>query len=70
MSTVDYFFQMHDQHTAHIVLIPKVPDAKCVGDFRPISLIHTVAKLISKILSNRLAPELNGLISRAQSAFI
>jgi hypothetical protein len=75
LSDVDYFFRMHDQHlsqlcTAHIVLIPKVADAKRVGDFRPISLTHSVAKLISKLLANILAPELDGLVSRAQSAFI
>jgi hypothetical protein len=31
---------------------------------------HSFAKLISKILANRIAPELNSLISWAQSAFI
>jgi hypothetical protein len=31
------------------------------GDFRPISLTHSVAKLLSKLLANRLAPELNDL---------
>jgi hypothetical protein len=52
------------------VLLPKKPDAERVGDFRPISLTHSIAKLISKLLANRLAPELNYLVSRAQSAFI
>jgi hypothetical protein len=72
---IDFFFGLHDQHlgqlnTAHIVLLPKSTDAKEVGDFRPISLIHSMAKLLSKLLSSRLSTELNVLVSRAQSAFI
>jgi hypothetical protein len=41
-----------------------------VKDFRPISLVHSFGKLITKILANRLASKLNGLISPNQSAFI
>jgi hypothetical protein len=52
------------------VLLPKKLDAERVGDSRPISLTHSIAKLFSKLLANRLAPELNSLVSRAQSAFI
>jgi hypothetical protein len=54
----------------HIILIPKKENAQSVMDFRPISLTHLIAKLLSKLLANRLAPELNELVSRAQSAFI
>jgi retron-type reverse transcriptase len=57
-------------NTAHLVLIPKQTDAVVVTDFRPISLTHSFAKLLSKILANWLAPKLNSLVSRAQSAFI
>jgi len=39
-------------------------------DFRPISLIHSLAKLIAKILANRLAPFLDSLVATNQSAFI
>lgn len=55
---------------ANIVLIPIKEGAECVTDFRPISLIHGVAKIISKLLALRLAPHLNNLISPCQSAFI
>lgn len=66
---------MHDQHfarlnTAHLVLLPKKADAKWINDFRPISLTHLVGKIVSKLLASILAPQLNLLISRAQSAFI
>jgi mannosylglycoprotein endo-beta-mannosidase len=72
---LDFFFQLHDQHlahlnTAHVVLLPKKNDAKEVRDFRPISLIHSTAKLISKLLAIRLSGELNSMVSKAQSAFI
>lgn len=40
------------------------------GRNRPISLIHGIAKIISKLLALRLAPHMNTLISTSQSAFI
>ena len=45
-------------------------EANFLADFRPISLTHSIAKLVSKLLANWLAPYLNQLVSRAQSAFI
>lgn len=38
--------------------------------YRPISLIHGIAKIIAKVLSLRLAPHMDALVSNAQSAFI
>ena len=55
---------------ANIVLIPKKDGAESITDYRPISLIHAVAKIISKLLALRLAPKMNELISPCQSAFI
>lgn len=52
------------------MLIPKQEGADEITDFRPISLIHGIGKLISKILAIRLQPIMNSLISHAQSAFI
>nr|GEV97880.1 RNA-directed DNA polymerase, eukaryota [Tanacetum cinerariifolium] len=42
-------------NSSFIALIPKVTDAKFVADFRPISLIGSVYKVVTKILANRLA---------------
>nr|GEZ05280.1 RNA-directed DNA polymerase, eukaryota [Tanacetum cinerariifolium] len=53
-----------------IALIPKVMDAKFVTDFRPISLIGCVYKVVTKILANRLATVILDLISDIQSAFV
>jgi hypothetical protein len=55
---------------ALITLIPKKQDASEVGDFRPISLIHSFAKLFAKLLAVRLRPKMDALISANQSAFI
>jgi hypothetical protein len=41
-----------------------------IGDFRPISLVHSIAKKISKILAKRLAPKLSEMVSSSQSAFV
>jgi hypothetical protein len=51
-------------------LLPKSEMAKRPSEFRPISLIHSFAKLVSKVLALRLAPHIDGLVSNAQSAFI
>ncbi|GJR22700.1 RNA-directed DNA polymerase, eukaryota [Tanacetum coccineum] len=53
-----------------IALIPKIPDANLVKDFRPISLIGSIYKIIAKILTNRLVDVLGGIINEVQSAFI
>jgi len=55
-------------NSASIVLLPKKTDAARVTDFRPISLVHAIAKIFSKVLANRLAPRLNSLVSNCQSA--
>lgn len=55
---------------ANVVLIPKMNDASEVADFRPINLINSLAKIITKILADRLSPRLNELVSGCQNAFI
>lgn len=39
-------------------------------DYRPISLINSVIKIVTKLLANRLVPHMNDLVSHAQNAFI
>lgn len=55
---------------AQLVLLPKADVASEPKDFRPISLIHSFAKLFTKVLAIRLANYIDGLIAPAQSAFI
>ncbi|GJX20047.1 RNA-directed DNA polymerase, eukaryota, reverse transcriptase zinc-binding domain protein [Tanacetum coccineum] len=53
-----------------ISLIPKILDANMVKDFRPISLIGSLYKIITKILANRLVGVLGDLVNEVQSAFV
>jgi hypothetical protein len=64
------FGSFQQLNSAYITLVPKKEDAISIKDYRPISLVHSFAKLITKILANRLARRLNELVSPVQSAFI
>ncbi|GJS30168.1 RNA-directed DNA polymerase, eukaryota, reverse transcriptase zinc-binding domain protein [Tanacetum coccineum] len=57
-------------NSSFIALIPKTRDANMVKDFRPISLIGSMYKIIAKILANRLVLVLGDLVNEVQSAFI
>jgi hypothetical protein len=57
-------------NSANIVLIPNKEGADSISDFRPISLIHSFVKIITKALALRLAPHMNNIVSADQSAFI
>lgn len=52
------------------MLLPKKVGDVRASDFRPVSLMHSVAKILCKLLARRLAPELKSIISTGQSAFI
>jgi hypothetical protein len=75
MATFDAFWHMdtrsfHSINDVYMVLLPKSSEVACIRDYRPILLIHSVGKLFSKILANRLTPKLPSLIHLSQSAFI
>jgi hypothetical protein len=57
-------------NSAFITLLPKVEAPQGAKDYRPISLVHSFAKLVTKILANRLAGRLLQMVSPNQSAFI
>lgn len=50
--------------------MPKSTNASSTTDFRPISCCNVIYKVISKILTRRLASALQGIISPAQNAFL
>nr|GEY30012.1 RNA-directed DNA polymerase, eukaryota [Tanacetum cinerariifolium] len=54
----------------YITLIPKTQDPKFVSDFRPISLIGSLYKVVTKILANRLSLVISDLISDVQTNFL
>ncbi len=75
LSAVRSFFDLNtlrlkELNSAFICLLPKKEDALGAEHYRPISLIHSFSKIISKILANRLAPRLCELVSPNQSAFV
>ncbi|XP_058776647.1 uncharacterized protein LOC131650967 [Vicia villosa] len=53
-----------------LVLIPKVPNALSIDQYRPIALANFKHKIITKILADRLAVLMPSLISKEQRAFI
>nr|GFA66404.1 RNA-directed DNA polymerase, eukaryota [Tanacetum cinerariifolium] len=57
-------------NSSFIALIPKMQDAKVVKDYRSISLIGSLYKIVAKILANRLVGVLGELVNEVQSAFI
>ncbi|GKF73405.1 hypothetical protein Tco_0219737, partial [Tanacetum coccineum] len=64
---VEHFFKQGSFskgcNSSFIALIPKVLDAKFVNDYRPISLIGCIYKVVTKILASRLAMVIAGLVS-------
>jgi len=53
-----------------VSLIPKKTGAMDVRDFRPISLVVGIYKIISKVFANRFKSVLGKIISNTQNAFI
>nr|GFB41512.1 RNA-directed DNA polymerase, eukaryota [Tanacetum cinerariifolium] len=71
---VEHFFETgsfpNGCNSSFVALIPKITDAIFVSDFRPISLIGSVYKVVTKVLANRLALVILDLISDTQSTFV
>jgi hypothetical protein len=57
-------------NSANVTLVAKKDGAETVADYRPISLMHSIAKILGKVLATRLATHLNQIVSPSQSAFI
>lgn len=57
-------------NSTFLVLIPKMASAKNIKDFRPISLVRSLYKLISEVLANRLSKVLHLIIDDCRHVFI
>lgn len=57
-------------NTSFIALIPKMVDPQLLNDYRPISLIGCIYKIVAKLLANKLKKVLPCIIDERQSAFI
>ena len=52
------------------MLIPKKEGASDVQDFKPISLVGSLYKIIAKVLANRLKRVMGKVVSNSQNAFV
>ena len=57
-------------NSTFLVLIPKKGGAEELKDFRPISLVGSLYKLLAKVLANRLKQAVREVVSEYQHAFI
>ncbi|RVW22653.1 Transposon TX1 uncharacterized 149 kDa protein [Vitis vinifera] len=74
---LEFFKEFHDQNTflksinnTFLVLIPKKGGAEEFGDFRPISLLGGLYKMLAKVLANRLKKVIDKVVSHDQNAFV
>ena len=57
-------------NSTFIALTPKVDSPQNLNDFRPISLVGFLYKVLAKVLANRLRAVIGSVVSESQSAFI
>jgi len=71
---VDDFYQTNllppGINSSFVTLIPKVKGANKLQDSRPISLVGSLYKIISKLLASRVKQVMSEVISDHQNAFI
>ena len=72
-----FFREFHEQgkfvrslNTTFLVLIPKKGDANDLRDYRSISMVGGLYKLLAKVQANRLKKVVSKVVSRAQNAFV
>ena len=53
-----------------ILLIPKVDNPQRLNDFRPISLVGSMYKILAKLLANILRLVMSSVVAETQSAFV
>ena len=51
-------------------MVPKKGGLEKIKDFRPISLVGSLYKLIAKVLANILTKMVSKLVNKAQNAFV
>ena len=74
---LDMFKEFHEQNSfikslnhTFLVLLPKKGGVEDLGDYRPISLLRGLYKLLAKVLANRLKKVIGKVVSSDQNAFI
>ncbi|XP_072076837.1 uncharacterized protein [Arachis hypogaea] len=59
-----------DANVTWVMLAPKFVGAKEIKDFRPISMVGCVYKVISKVLVRKMRSVMPGLVGETQTAFV
>ena len=74
---MDMFKEFHEHNSflkslnnAFLILFPNKSGVEDLGDFRPISLLGGLYKLLAKVLANRLKKVVGKVVSTAQNAFV
>ena len=74
---LEMFKEFHEQNAflkslnnTFLVLLPKKGEAEELGDFRPISLLGGLYKLLAKVLANRIKKVIGKVVSPDQNAFV
>nr|GEW95993.1 hypothetical protein [Tanacetum cinerariifolium] len=65
-----FTFEFFRCNSSFVTLIPKILEPKLVSDFRHVSLIGSIYKVVTKILASRLSNVISELISNVQTAFL
>jgi hypothetical protein len=66
----EYNICLQSINSSYITLIPKVDNSASVSDFRPISLLNSSVKLLTKLLANRLQKAILRAIHQNQYGFL
>ena len=61
---------MRSLNSTFLVLIPKKGDVMDIKDFRPISLVGRLHKILAKVLANRLKREVGKVVLEVQNALV
>jgi retron-type reverse transcriptase len=61
---------MHSINGSYVTLIPKNSSPASVSDYRPISLLNTSVKVLTKLLANRLQHVITKLVHQNQYGFL
>jgi Reverse transcriptase (RNA-dependent DNA polymerase) len=59
----------HNFRSARIRLIPKKGDSSCLKNWRPISLLSNLYKILSRVVNTRLNKVVNRICSRSQKGY-
>ena len=57
-------------NSTFLVMVPKKEGAEDFKDFRPISLVGSLYKLIAKVLANRLKKVMGRMVNKAHNTFV